>query len=160
MDFNIADSHTAQTPHSASIHYLVLPHHLIFPDFTLLEDLCPANLTELLSIISGISEMALTGGPLGIGHRRVAYNIRWGVVGEQLPEWTYQQVFEEGVTDGVFFSPQQMIALSQNRTTPKYDPLKADVFALGIMLVEIVFREELSSIYDYEHFEIRLNPLL
>jgi hypothetical protein len=38
--------------------------------------------------------------------------------------------------------------------------MKADVFALGLMLVEIVFREELSSIYDYQHFEIKLNPLL
>ena len=36
MDFNIAESHTEETPHPASIHYLVLPEYLIFPDFTLL----------------------------------------------------------------------------------------------------------------------------
>ena len=53
-----------------------------------------------------------------------------------------------------------MIGLSQNRPSPKYDPMKADVFTLGIMLVEIIFREELSFIYDYDNFEIRLNPLL
>ena len=53
-----------------------------------------------------------------------------------------------------------MIGFSQNRSNPKYDPLKADVFSLGMMLVEIIFREELNFIYDYENFEIRLNPLL
>ena len=62
--------------------------------------------------------------------------------------------------DGVFFSPQQMICYSQGRQTPKYDKIKADIFAFGIMLVEIIFKEELESIYDYENFEIRLNPLL
>lgn len=53
-----------------------------------------------------------------------------------------------------------MINFSQGRNNPKYDPLKADVFSLGMMLVEVVFKEELASIYDYENFEIRLNPLL
>ena len=160
MDFNIAESHTEETPHPASIHYLVLPEYLIFPDFTLLEDLCPANLTDLLSIISGISEMALHNGPLGIAHGRIGYNMRWGVVGELPVDWNYQQVFNEGVIEGVYLSPQQMISLAQNRAVPRCDPLKADVFALGLMLVEIVFREELASIYDFQHFEMDLKPLL
>jgi hypothetical protein len=53
-----------------------------------------------------------------------------------------------------------MIGYSQNRPNPKYNPVKADVFALGLMLVEIIFGEDLSYIYDYQNFEIKLNPLL
>ena len=53
-----------------------------------------------------------------------------------------------------------MIALSQQRRNPRIDFEKADVFALGVMLVEIIFGKQLSTIYDYENFEIRLNPLL
>jgi hypothetical protein len=82
------------------------------------------------------------------------------VVGERDVGWTYQQVFEEGNIEGVYFSPQQMIGFSQNRPTPKYNPVKSDVFALGLMLVEIIFGEDLSYIYDYQNFEIKLNPLL
>ena len=104
--------------------------------------------------------MIIEGGHVGVGSRRIAYKDRWGVVGELSPDWAYQQVWEEGITEGVYFSPQQMINFSQGRNNPKYDPLKADVFALGMMLVEVVFKEELTSIYDYENFEIRLNPLL
>jgi hypothetical protein len=37
---------------------------------------------------------------------------------------------------------------------------KADVFALGLMIVEIIFQEKLDEIYDYENFNIYLNPLL
>ena len=57
-------------------------------------------------------------------------------------------MYEQNDSSGVFFSPQQMIALSQPRST-KYDVEKADVFALGIMLVEIIFQEDLDHIYDY-----------
>lgn len=53
-----------------------------------------------------------------------------------------------------------MIAYSQNKPNPKYSQVKADVFALGVMLVEIIFGENLSYIYDYHNFEIKLNPLL
>ena len=81
MDFNIAESQTRETPHPMSIHYLVLPHYLLFPDFTLLEDMNPSSLPDLLSIIAGISEMALEGGHVGFGHNRIAYKDRWGVVG-------------------------------------------------------------------------------
>jgi hypothetical protein len=44
MDFNIAESQAGETPHPMSIHYLVLPNYLLFPDFTLLEDLSPSSL--------------------------------------------------------------------------------------------------------------------
>ncbi len=42
-----------------------------------------------------------------------------------------------------------MISFSQSKPIPKCDQMKADVFALGMMLVEIVFREELGFIYDF-----------
>jgi len=32
-------------------------------------------------IIKGISEMAMEGDFIGIGHQRIAYRDRWGVVG-------------------------------------------------------------------------------
>lgn len=79
--------------------------------------------------------MAIEGGEIGIGRKRVAFKDRWGVVGELDTNWTYQQVFEEGIIEGVYFSPQQMIALSQNRQNPYYNASKADVYALGIMLM-------------------------
>ena len=160
MDFNIAESQTCETPHPMSIHYLVLPNYLLFPDFTLLEELSPTSLNDLLSMIAGICEMTIEGGSVGFGYNRIAYKDRWGVVGELTPDWAYRQVLEEGIIDGVFFSPQQMIAFSQGRQNPRYDAIKADVFALGIMLVEIIFQEQLGFIYDYQNFEIRLNPLL
>jgi len=53
-----------------------------------------------------------------------------------------------------------MIALSQNRQNPNYNTSKADIFALGIMLMEVIFGEDLEYIYDYHNFEIKLNPVL
>ena len=75
-----------------SLHYLVKPNLLLFPNFTLLENIGPQDYNELLSIIKGISEMAIEGGHIGIGYGRVAYNARWGVVGEKDPDWPYYQV--------------------------------------------------------------------
>lgn len=160
MEFNIGESQNSETPHPMSIHYLVLPNYLLVPDFVLLEDISPSSLEELLQIIKGISEMALDGEAIGVGQKRIAHRDRWGVVGERESGWTYQQVYEEGNIEGVYFSPQQMIAFSQNRPNPKYNTAKTDVFALGLMLVEIIFGESLTDIYDYQNFEIRLNPLL
>lgn len=160
MEFNIGESQNSDTPHPMSIHYLVLPNYLLVPDFVLLEDISPSSLEELLQIVKGISEMALDGEAIGVGQKRIAHRDRWGVVGERESGWTYQQVFEEGNVEGVYFSPQQMIAFSQNRPNPKYNTAKTDVFALGLMLVEIIFGESLADIYDYQNFEIRLNPLL
>jgi hypothetical protein len=62
MDFNIAQSHSDAQPHPMSLHYLVVPEILLVPDFTLLEDISPSSLTELLEIIKGIAEMAIEGG--------------------------------------------------------------------------------------------------
>lgn len=66
-----------------SLHYLVPPNVLIISEFTLLEDINPNSLDSLLQIISGIAEMAMGGGIIGVGYNRVAYAGRWGVVGEQ-----------------------------------------------------------------------------
>ena len=129
----------------------MLPNYLLFPDFLLLEDISPDSLENLLSIISGISEMAIEGGCIGVGYNRLAYKDRWAVVGEKPSSWAYEQVWE-GAVEGVFFSPQQMIAFSQGKNNPRHDPVKADMFALGIMLVEVIFKEELGFIYDYESF--------
>ena len=142
MEFNIGGSANQETPHPLSIHYLVIPDLLLVPEFVLLEDISPSSVEELLEIIKGICEMALDGGiSLGVGRARIAYRDRWGVVGEKDEGWTYRQVYEEGITEGVYFSPQQMIGYSQSRPTPKYNSFKADVFALGVMLVEIIFGE-------------------
>jgi hypothetical protein len=37
MEFNIAQSINEDTPHPMSLHYLVMPNRLLFPDFKLLE---------------------------------------------------------------------------------------------------------------------------
>lgn len=84
--------------------------------------------------------MALNGGIVGIGYNRIAYAGRWGIVGEQPVNWAYRQVLENDDPEGVFLSPQLMISLSQGKTLPKHNPEKSDVFALGIMLVEMVFQ--------------------
>lgn len=160
MDFNLARSETQEQPHLQSLHYLVQPDVLIYPDFVLLEDISPGEPAELFNIIDSICEMALKGESLGVGYRRLGFNQRWGIAGELPINWAYEQVFNGGTTEGVFFSPQMMISLSQGRRIPRCDPYKADVFALGLMLVEIVFDDPLGKIYDYENFEIRLNPLL
>jgi hypothetical protein len=53
-----------------------------------------------------------------------------------------------------------MISLSQGKTVPKHSIEKSDVFALGIMLVEMIFQEKLGCMFDYQNFEISLKPLL
>lgn len=76
---------------------------------------------------------------IGIGYGRVAYAGRWGIVGEKPVDWGYKQIIEEDNCYGVFLSPQQMISLSQNRRIPKHTSEKSDVFALGIMLIQMMF---------------------
>lgn len=58
--------------------------------------------------------MVIEGGHIGIGYGRVAYNARWGVVGEKEAYWPYAQILYENNPEGVYLSPQLMIALSQN----------------------------------------------
>lgn len=103
-----------------SLHYLIPPNLLVISEFTLLEDINPSSLDNLLQIISGISEMALNGGDIGIGYGRIAYAGRWGVVGEHSVNWPYQEVFERDVNEGIYLSPQLMISLSQGRNIPKH----------------------------------------
>ena len=63
MEFNIAQSVISQeVPHRVSLHYLIQPRILIFPDFNLLEELMPQNKEELLMIVKGIAEMGIEGG--------------------------------------------------------------------------------------------------
>lgn len=79
--------------------------------------------------------MSYNGGDIGIGYGRVAYAGRWGVVGENPVNWGYREVFDNGNCEGIFLSPQLLTALSEGRANPRYSIEKADVFALGIMLV-------------------------
>ena len=55
-----------------------------------------------------------------------------------------------------------MISLSQNRKTSQHSTEKSDVFALGIMLVEMIFADhELGQqIFDCENCELKLQFLL
>lgn len=53
-----------------------------------------------------------------------------------------------------------MISLSQNKRIAKHNVEKSDVYALGIMLVEIISQQNMEEIFDYDNFEIRLNSLL
>lgn len=79
-------------------------------------------------------------GSIGVGHRRVGFAGKWGTVGENPPEWCYQEILKGGCSEGIYLSPQQMISLSQNKPFPKHNPEKSDVFAFGVILIELVFR--------------------
>lgn len=143
MQFYISESQTGLEPHPMSLHYFVPPNLLIISEYKLLEDVNPSSLDQLLQIISGICEMTSNGGIAGVGYQRIAYAGRWGIVGEQQVNWPYRQVLETDNYEGVYLSPQLMISLSQGKNLPKHNPEKSDIFALGVMLVEIVFQEKL-----------------
>ena len=55
-----------------------------------------------------------------------------------------------------------MISLSQNRKSCNHSIEKSDIFALGIMLVEMIFgdRDLGKQIFDYENCELKLQFLL
>jgi len=95
-----------------------------------------------------IAEIGMSG-PFGIGYGRIGYSSRWGILGEKEPDWPYYQVFAENSADGVFLSPQLMLSLSKGSRHPKHDAAKSDIFALGIMIVEILFGSKLDEIFDY-----------
>lgn len=60
MEFFLGESQPdAPLPHQMSLHYLVKPNLILFPNFTLLEHICPQDYNDLLSIVKGISEMSL-----------------------------------------------------------------------------------------------------
>lgn len=104
--------------------------------------------------------MAHEGGIIGIGRNRIGYSKRWGVVGEQPVDWAYNNVLDGISYAGAYLSPQLMISLSQGRRIPKHNAEKSDMYALGIMLIEIISQKDLSEIFDYDNYEIRLNSLL
>ncbi|CAM6005877.1 unnamed protein product [Sphagnum balticum] len=76
MEFNIAETASGAPPHAMSLHYLVANRLLIFPDFTLLEDLSPSSLQELLEMMKGIAEMGVECDWIGVGRSRIAYRDR------------------------------------------------------------------------------------
>ena len=160
MQFYIARSETLEAPHPLALHYLVPPNVLIISEFKLLEDFCPTSLESLLMIVSGISDMIINGGPVGIGRNRIGHAGRWGIVGEQPADWAYNQVLQGTSYEGAYLSPQLMISLSQNRRMPKHNAEKSDMYALGIMLVEIISQQSMEDIFDYDNYEIKLNSLL
>lgn len=102
--------------------------------------------------MKGVSQMFLEGGVVGMGWNRIGHQGRWGVVGEQSTSWAYEQILNDEGVEGVYFSPQQMIALSLNKKQSAFDPEKADMFAFAIMLLQIIFQESLAHIYNYNTF--------
>ena len=54
-----------------------------------------------------------------------------------------------------------MKAFSKDKIYPKVNVKKSDVFVFAIMMLEIIFCEDLQSkIYDYQDPEIKLKPIL
>ncbi len=96
MEFCIGQSQEASVPHPMSIHYLIQPDLILYPRFTLLEEIQPSNIEEIFEILIGISEMAIEGGGIGIGYERIAFRDRWGIVGEKEITWPYTHIYEGG----------------------------------------------------------------
>lgn len=109
--------------------------------------------------MEGVSELCRKS-IVGMSHNRVAHAGKWGIVGEYSDNWQCETVLEDPYAKGIYLSPQQMMALSQGNDPSDCDLSKADMFAFGIMLIEMIFCESLSEIFDYENFEIKLKPLL
>lgn len=97
---------------------------------------------------------------MGVGRLRIAFSGKWGIVGEKKPDWSYQAVLEDPATKGVYLSPQQLHSLKQGKSYPKHNSKKSDVFALGFMIMEIIFQQNFSELFDYEKYEIKLTPLV
>jgi hypothetical protein len=53
-----------------------------------------------------------------------------------------------------------MISLSQGRPYRKSNRKKSDVFALGFMTLELIFKVNLSDVFCYKQFEMFLGPVL
>jgi hypothetical protein len=139
MEFYLGEAQTNASPPLSAIHYLVPPNLLVIPQFTLLEDTKPDSLDALLEIIASVSELCRNG-EVGMGRERIAFAGKWGIVGEKPMNWAYQEVLRDPETAGVFLSPQLMLGLSQEKLYPKHNPSKSDMFALGIMILEIIFQ--------------------
>ena len=132
----------------------------MIPEFELLEDTKPESFEALMEIMTGVAELCRDG-EVGVGRQRIAFAGKWGIVGEKPNNWAYQQVLRSPEdVEGIFLSPQLMMGLSQQKLYPKHNPIKSDMFALGIMVLEIIFQERLDNVFDYMEFEIKLKPLL
>jgi hypothetical protein len=107
----------------------------------------------------GVAELCCNS-EVGMGRGRIGFCNRWGIVGEKPMNWAYQAVLKDSELEGVFLSPQLMLSLSQQKLYPKHNPIKSDMFAFGLMILEIIFSERLDSVFDYAEYEIKLKPLL
>ena len=150
---------TGEEPAQHSLHTLVNQQILAIPDFTLLEEARPKSVEDLMDIMEGVGELCQRGFT-GVAHRRIAHSGRWGIVGEYPENWISDSILGDPHTKGIYLSPQQIMQLSQGGDPTDCDLTKADMFAFGIMLIEIVFGESMGEIFDYENFEIKLKPLL
>ena len=80
---------------------------------------------------------------VGVGRKRIGNAEdaeKWGIVGERNPQWAYQEASQNPYVKGVYLSPQQMHSLQQGKPYPKHNHKKSDVFALGFMILEIIFQ--------------------
>lgn len=75
-----------------------------------------------------------------MGRERIGFAGKWGIVGEKPMNWAYQEVLRDPEVHGVFLAPQLMLGLSQEKLYPKHNPNKSDMFAFGIMVLEIIFQ--------------------
>jgi hypothetical protein len=112
----------------------VPPNLLVVPEFRLLEDSQPENVDELVDILIGVAELCRDC-DVGVGRKRIGYSNKWGIVGENNPQWPYQTALDNPLAKGVYLSPQQLHSLEQGKPYPKHNSKKSDVFALGFMMM-------------------------
>lgn len=152
MQFFLGESQVSAAPPLLALHYFLPPNLLVIPEFELLEDTKPESLDALLEIMIGVAELCREG-EVGMGRQRIGYAGKWGIVGEKPNNWAYQQVLRSPEdVEGIFLSPQLMMGLSQQKLYPKQNSIKSDVFAFGIMVLEIIFQERLDAVFDYVEF--------
>lgn len=149
MEFMLGEAHSDTTPPLGSLHYLVPPNLLVVPEFRLLEDSQPDTVDDLADILVGVAELCRDC-DVGVGRKRLGYSNKWGIVGESNAEWAYQTVQDNPQIKGIYLSPQQLQSLKQGRPHPKHNSKKSDVFALGFMMMDIIFQEDLSQMFCYE----------
>lgn len=77
---------------------------------------------------------------VGVSYNRIAHAGKWGVVGEYNENWHCETIYQNPNAKGIYLSPQQMMALSQGLDPINCDLSKSDMFSLGILLLEIIFK--------------------
>jgi len=53
-----------------------------------------------------------------------------------------------------YLSPRELAGLKTKENTPQHSPELSDVFAVGLIALEMATMEELTSLHDYRHFRI------